>query len=157
MMRERRVCENIQVEACRWLSQYVFQGNLHAPNGKGKRDGTTNFAHCYPSFGVSVGVLFRGRPAAASVVDDLFYVVLVEFVGGPMCLEYSNILSILINGSQETRADIGDYVEASTTMQLVIAQGQEPGGALTEEKTRFIREMTHRVKLNPMMMGFAVV
>ncbi|KAG0448911.1 hypothetical protein HPP92_027597 [Vanilla planifolia] len=39
-------------------------------------DGTTNFAHCYPSFGVSVGVLFRGRPAAASVV---------EFVGGPMC------------------------------------------------------------------------
>ncbi|XP_020678205.1 phosphatase IMPL1, chloroplastic [Dendrobium catenatum] len=39
-------------------------------------DGTTNFAHCYPSFGVSIGVLFRGRPAAASVV---------EFVGGPMC------------------------------------------------------------------------
>ncbi|XP_077244531.1 myo-inositol monophosphatase like 1 [Tasmannia lanceolata] len=39
-------------------------------------DGTTNFAHCYPSFAVSVGVLFRGKPAAASVV---------EFVGGPMC------------------------------------------------------------------------
>ncbi|KAG1331895.1 phosphatase IMPL1, chloroplastic [Cocos nucifera] len=39
-------------------------------------DGTTNFAHGYPSFGVSVGVLFRGKPAAASVV---------EFVGGPMC------------------------------------------------------------------------
>ncbi|KAH0452792.1 hypothetical protein IEQ34_017116 [Dendrobium chrysotoxum] len=43
-------------------------------------NGTTNFAHCYPSFGVSIGVLFRGRPAAASVVYDL-----VEFVGGPMC------------------------------------------------------------------------
>ncbi|ERN14805.1 hypothetical protein AMTRI_Chr02g255390 [Amborella trichopoda] len=39
-------------------------------------DGTTNFAHGYPSFAVSVGVLFRGRPAAAAVV---------EFVGGPMC------------------------------------------------------------------------
>ncbi|XP_022715455.1 phosphatase IMPL1, chloroplastic isoform X2 [Durio zibethinus] len=39
-------------------------------------DGTTNFAHCYPSFAVSVGVLFRGNPVAAAVV---------EFVGGPMC------------------------------------------------------------------------
>ncbi|KAI5667658.1 hypothetical protein M9H77_17511 [Catharanthus roseus] len=39
-------------------------------------DGTTNFAHGYPSFAVSVGVLFRGKPAAASVV---------EFVGGHMC------------------------------------------------------------------------
>ncbi|KAF3527336.1 hypothetical protein DY000_02037263, partial [Brassica cretica] len=38
--------------------------------------GTTNFAHGYPSFAVSVGVLYRGNPAAASVV---------EFVGGPMC------------------------------------------------------------------------
>ncbi|OAY78894.1 phosphatase IMPL1, chloroplastic-like [Ananas comosus] len=39
-------------------------------------DGTTNFAHGYPSFAVSVGVLFRGKPAAASVV---------EFLGGHMC------------------------------------------------------------------------
>ncbi|KAM1917316.1 hypothetical protein ACFX13_036932 [Malus domestica] len=39
-------------------------------------DGTTNFAHGYPSFAVSVGVLFRGKPVAAAVV---------EFVGGPMC------------------------------------------------------------------------
>lgn len=39
-------------------------------------DGTTNFAHGYPSFAVSVGVLFQGNPAAAAVV---------EFVGGPMC------------------------------------------------------------------------
>jgi myo-inositol-1(or 4)-monophosphatase len=31
-------------------------------------DGTTNFAHGYPSFAVSVGVLFRGNPAAAAVV-----------------------------------------------------------------------------------------
>ncbi|PON45573.1 Inositol monophosphatase [Parasponia andersonii] len=42
-------------------------------------DGTTNFAHGYPSFAVSVGVLFRGKPAAASVIFQ------VEFVGGPMC------------------------------------------------------------------------
>ncbi|GAV64365.1 Inositol_P domain-containing protein [Cephalotus follicularis] len=39
-------------------------------------DGTTNFAHGYPSFAVSVGVLFQGNPTAAAVV---------EFVGGPMC------------------------------------------------------------------------
>ncbi|KAI5062900.1 hypothetical protein GOP47_0021447 [Adiantum capillus-veneris] len=39
-------------------------------------DGTTNFAHGYPSFAVSVGVLYRGRPLAASVV---------EFSGGPYC------------------------------------------------------------------------
>ncbi|KAL6546223.1 Phosphatase impl1, chloroplastic [Orobanche minor] len=39
-------------------------------------DGTTNFAHCYPSFAVSIGVLFKGKPVAASVV---------EFVGGPKC------------------------------------------------------------------------
>ncbi|KAK1439391.1 hypothetical protein QVD17_05209 [Tagetes erecta] len=39
-------------------------------------DGTTNFAHGYPSFAVSVGVLYRGKPAAAAVV---------EFVGGAMC------------------------------------------------------------------------
>lgn len=34
-------------------------------------DGTTNFAHSYPSFAVSVGVLFRGKPAAAAVVINL--------------------------------------------------------------------------------------
>ncbi|KAG8069880.1 hypothetical protein GUJ93_ZPchr0006g40657 [Zizania palustris] len=39
-------------------------------------DGTTNFAHGYPSFSVSIGVLFRGKPAASTVV---------EFCGGPMC------------------------------------------------------------------------
>ncbi|KDP23150.1 hypothetical protein JCGZ_00142 [Jatropha curcas] len=38
-------------------------------------DGTTNFAHGYPSFAVSVGVLYRGHPTAAAVV---------EFVGGHM-------------------------------------------------------------------------
>ncbi|KAL5977217.1 hypothetical protein ACLOJK_021559 [Asimina triloba] len=35
-------------------------------------DGTTNFAHGYPSFAVSVGVLFQGRPAAAAVVEVPF-------------------------------------------------------------------------------------
>lgn len=37
-------------------------------------DGTTNFAHGYPSFAVSIAVLYRGRPLAATVV---------EFAGGP--------------------------------------------------------------------------
>ena len=31
------------------------------------KDGTTNFAHGYPSFAVYVGVLFQGNPAAAAV------------------------------------------------------------------------------------------
>ncbi|KAG2688079.1 hypothetical protein I3760_09G077200 [Carya illinoinensis] len=33
-------------------------------------DGTTNFAHGYPSFAVSIGVLFRGKPATAAVVEQ---------------------------------------------------------------------------------------
>jgi myo-inositol-1(or 4)-monophosphatase len=37
-------------------------------------DGTTNFAHGYPSFATSVGVLERSQPVAACVV---------EFAGGP--------------------------------------------------------------------------
>uniref|UniRef100_A0A7S3QQS6 Inositol-1-monophosphatase n=2 Tax=Dunaliella tertiolecta TaxID=3047 RepID=A0A7S3QQS6_DUNTE len=37
-------------------------------------DGTTNFAHSYPSFAVSVGVLHRGTPIVGCVV---------EFLGGP--------------------------------------------------------------------------
>lgn len=67
-------------------------------------DGTTNFAHGYPSFAVSVGVLFQGNPAAAAVViiTSIFFIwyflnfayktgwhcrfyFQVEFVGGPMC------------------------------------------------------------------------
>ena len=39
-------------------------------------DGTTNFAHRYPSFGVSVALLRRGRVLASCVV---------EFTGGPGC------------------------------------------------------------------------
>ena len=39
-------------------------------------DGTTNFAHRYPSFGVSVALLKRGRVFASCVV---------EFCGGPGC------------------------------------------------------------------------
>lgn len=39
-------------------------------------DGTTNFAHGYPSFATSVAVLYRGKPVAACVV---------EFAGGPFC------------------------------------------------------------------------
>ncbi|CAI5460016.1 unnamed protein product [Closterium sp. Yama58-4] len=39
-------------------------------------DGTTNFAHGYPSFATSVAVLFRGKPIAACIV---------EFAGGPHC------------------------------------------------------------------------
>lgn len=42
-------------------------------------DGTTNFAHGYPSFAVSVGVLYRGKPAAASVVDPLYILALTSY------------------------------------------------------------------------------
>lgn len=36
-------------------------------------DGTTNFAHGYPSFAVSIGVLFRGKPATAAVVVKAWF------------------------------------------------------------------------------------
>ncbi|XP_044496837.1 phosphatase IMPL1, chloroplastic-like isoform X1 [Mangifera indica] len=55
------------------LQQFLTLGVMARVN---QMDGTTNFAHGYPSFAVSVGVLFQGNPAAAAVV---------EFVGGPMC------------------------------------------------------------------------
>ncbi|KAI8524723.1 hypothetical protein RHMOL_Rhmol13G0170800 [Rhododendron molle] len=71
-------------------------------------DGTTNFAHCYPSFAVSVGVLFRGKPAAAAVV---------EFVGGPMCWN-TRIFSAVSGGGafcngQKIHASLTDKVEQS--------------------------------------------
>ncbi|XP_042456379.1 phosphatase IMPL1, chloroplastic-like [Zingiber officinale] len=71
-------------------------------------DGTTNFAHGYPSFAVSVGVLFRGKPAAASVV---------EFVGGPMCWN-TRIFSATSGGGafcngQKIHASQTDKVERS--------------------------------------------
>lgn len=40
-------------------------------------DGTTNFAHAYPSFAVSIGVLRNAVPVAACVV---------EFTGGALQL-----------------------------------------------------------------------
>ncbi|XP_028098637.1 GDSL esterase/lipase At3g53100-like isoform X4 [Camellia sinensis] len=56
----------------------------HKPTGRfcnGKlatdiTDRTTNFAHCYPGFAVSMGVLYKEKPAIGAVV---------ELVGGPMC------------------------------------------------------------------------
>lgn len=37
-------------------------------------DGTTNFAHGYPCFAVSIAVLYRGRPLAATVVSGPLHV-----------------------------------------------------------------------------------
>ncbi|KVI03065.1 Inositol monophosphatase [Cynara cardunculus var. scolymus] len=71
-------------------------------------DGTTNFAHGYPSFAVSVGVLFRGKPAAAAVV---------EFVGGAMCWN-TRIFSAVAGGGafcngQKIHVSQTDKVERS--------------------------------------------
>ncbi|KAA8544786.1 hypothetical protein F0562_019510 [Nyssa sinensis] len=71
-------------------------------------DGTTNFAHCYPSFAVSVGVLFRGKPAAAAVV---------EFVGGPLCWNTRTFSAVAGGGAfcngQKIHASQTDKVEQS--------------------------------------------
>ncbi|KAF9624728.1 hypothetical protein IFM89_013266 [Coptis chinensis] len=71
-------------------------------------DGTTNFAHGYPSFAVSVGVLFRGKPAAASVV---------EFVGGPMCWNTRTFSALAGGGAfcngQKIHVSQTDQVERS--------------------------------------------
>lgn len=68
-------------------------------------DGTTNFAHGYPSFAVSVGVLFQGNPAAAAVV---------EFVGGPMCWN-TRIFSATAGGGAFCN---GQQIHASQTDQV---------------------------------------
>ncbi|CAL9016221.1 unnamed protein product [Prunus brigantina] len=86
-------------------------------------DGTTNFAHGYPSFAVSVGVLFRGKPAAAAVV---------EFVGGPMCWN-TRIFSASAGGGafcngQKIHVSQTDEVERSL---LVTGFGYEHDDAWT--------------------------
>ncbi|GER33176.1 inositol monophosphatase family protein [Striga asiatica] len=65
-------------------------------------DGTTNFAHCYPSFAVSIGVLYKGKPAVASVV---------EFVGGPKCWNTRTFTAAAGNGAFCN----GDKIHASQT------------------------------------------
>ncbi|ONI11514.1 hypothetical protein PRUPE_4G110600 [Prunus persica] len=77
-------------------------------------DGTTNFAHGYPSFAVSVGVLFRGKPAAAAVV---------EFVGGPMCWN-TRIFSASAGGGAFCN---GQKIHVSQTDEIV----EEAGGQVT--------------------------
>ncbi|XP_074278007.1 phosphatase IMPL1, chloroplastic [Silene latifolia] len=71
-------------------------------------DGTTNFAHGYPSFAVSVGVLFRGRPVAAAVV---------EFVGGAMCWNTRTFTATAGGGAfcngQRIQVSTTDLVERS--------------------------------------------
>ncbi|KAI9122589.1 hypothetical protein K1719_006429 [Acacia pycnantha] len=68
-------------------------------------DGTTNFAHGYPSFAVSVGVLYQGNPAAAAVV---------EFVGGPMCWN----TRIFSAATGEGAFCNGQRIQVSTTDQV---------------------------------------
>ncbi|KAK4748004.1 hypothetical protein SAY87_014590 [Trapa incisa] len=68
-------------------------------------DGTTNFAHGYPSFAVSVGVLFQGNPVAAAVV---------EFVGGPMCWN-TRIFSATAGGGAFCN---GEKIHASKTEKV---------------------------------------
>ncbi|KNA14184.1 hypothetical protein SOVF_109920 [Spinacia oleracea] len=71
-------------------------------------DGTTNFAHGYPSFAVSVGVLFRGKPVAAAVV---------EFVGGAFCWNTRTFTAVAGGGAfcngQRIQVSATDLVERS--------------------------------------------
>ncbi|KAL8108614.1 phosphatase IMPL1, chloroplastic isoform X2 [Apium graveolens] len=86
-------------------------------------DGTTNFAHGYPSFAVSVGVLYKGKPAAASVV---------EFVGGPMCWNTRTFSAVAGGGAycngQTIHVSKTDKVERSL---LVTGFGYEHDDAWT--------------------------
>lgn len=86
-------------------------------------DGTTNFAHGYPSFAVSVGVLFRGKPAAAAVV---------EFVGGAMCWNTRTFTATSGGGAfcngQPIQVSSNDLVERSL---LVTGFGYEHDDAWT--------------------------
>ncbi|KAL7089672.1 hypothetical protein ACP275_13G198500 [Erythranthe tilingii] len=71
-------------------------------------DGTTNFAHCYPSFAVSISVLYKGKPAAATVV---------EFVGGPKCWNTRTFTAAAGKGAfcngEKIHASSTDMVERS--------------------------------------------
>ncbi|KAJ6805272.1 phosphatase IMPL1, chloroplastic [Iris pallida] len=97
-------------------------------------DGTTNFAHGYPSFAVSVGVLFCGKPAAASVV---------EFVGGPMCWNTRTFSASSRGGAfcngQKIHVSQTNQVERSL---LVTGFGYEHDDAWTTNIELF-KEFTH--------------
>ncbi|RLM79748.1 pentatricopeptide repeat-containing protein [Panicum miliaceum] len=86
-------------------------------------DGTTNFAHGYPSFSVSIGVLFRGKPAASTVL---------EFCGGPMCWSTRTISASSGGGAycngQRIHVSQTDKVEQSL---LVTGFGYEHDDAWT--------------------------
>ncbi|XWS18693.1 hypothetical protein CRYUN_Cryun32bG0066800 [Craigia yunnanensis] len=55
-------------------------------------DGTTNFAHCYPSFAVSVGVMFQGNPAAAAVIVEEACGTVTRMDGGKFCVFDRSVL-----------------------------------------------------------------
>ncbi|CAL5060051.1 unnamed protein product [Urochloa decumbens] len=86
-------------------------------------DGTTNFAHGYPSFAVSIGVLFRGKPAASTVV---------EFCGGPFCWSTRTVSASAGGGAycngQKIHVSKTDKVEQSL---LVTGFGYEHDDAWT--------------------------
>lgn len=92
-------------------------------------DGTTNFAHGYPSFAISVGVLFQGRPAAGAVV---------EFVGGPMCWNTRTFTATSGGGAfcngQPIQVSANDTVERSL---LVTGFGYEHDDAWTTNMELF--------------------
>ncbi|AQK60393.1 Phosphatase IMPL1, chloroplastic [Zea mays] len=92
-------------------------------------DGTTNFAHGYPSFSVSISVLFRGKPAASTVV---------EFCGGPMCWSTRTISASAGGGAycngQKIHVSQTDKVEQSL---LVTGFGYEHDDAWTTNMNLF--------------------
>lgn len=97
-------------------------------------DGTTNFAHGYPSFAVSVGVLYKGKPAAAAVV---------EFVGGPKCWN----TRIFTTASGEGAFCNGEKIHASQTDKveqslLVTGFGYDHDDAWSTNMDLF-KEFTH--------------
>lgn len=97
-------------------------------------DGTTNFAHGYPSFAVSIGVLYRGKPAAASVV---------EFAGGPLCWVTRTFSACAGGGAfcngQQVHVSSTNEIERSL---LVTGFGYEHGEAW-EENISLFKEFTH--------------
>ena len=97
-------------------------------------DGTTNFAHSYPAFGVSVAVTRRGVPLAAAVV---------EFTGGPRAWGERRYAAAAGRGATCNGARLAPSATSSLRRALLVTGFGYDHGADWAANMGLFREFTH--------------
>ena len=96
-------------------------------------DGTTNFAHGYPSFGVSVAVLRRAVPVAG---------VVIEFAGGPGAWVTKTFAAARNGGATMNGAPISVSRTADVTRSLLVTGFGYDHDAAWEANLKLFRHYT---------------